>query len=367
MRLADRMASIGTLAAGLGHDISNVLLPVRAQLNAARQAAAPPCDPRVRRWIRQVERSIEYLQQLADGLHYLAIDPERTEPEATEHATDLAQWWSQTGMLLTRTLPRHVRVEVDWPRRLPPVRMAPHRLTQAVLNLIVNAGQAIPPMPARRGAAGRVRVFAKPEPSEGSSRLPGMVRLCVQDNGVGMTAEVRRRAFELFFTTKTRGMGTGLGLPLVARVVEDAGGRVELESVPGRGTCVSLLLPAAASPAKTRDKPLSAALAVSEPRVRSLLGQLLRAASVEVAERSTPGRAGIWIVDPRPGGVPAARDWLRKRGRTRRVLVLSAMPSARTRAAWLALRPIIIDDAADLVSIRSAVLRAVQAAKPEEP
>src|SRR6185295_5776682 len=207
-----------------------------------------------RKHVDEIRKSVAYLQQLADGLHFLALDPE-TEEDARGGggATDLSQWWSQTGALLSKAVPKHVRVSASFPADLPSAGLAAHGLTQAVLNLVVNAGEAIPGPTERKRRQGIVRVWARAtEDSHGA-----WVHLGVTDNGSGMTEDVKRRAFEMFFTTKPRGLGTGLGLALVRNVVERVGGRVEIESEVGKGTTVLMIVPAArtAEESKTKDGP----------------------------------------------------------------------------------------------------------------
>jgi len=226
LRLADRLASIGTLAAGLGHDMNNVLLPIRFRLDALHAKDLPD---HARTHFVEVRKSVEYLQQLADGLHLLSLDPE--DAEASAAGTDVTAWWEQVGTLLARGLPKHVRLATSWPSNLPPLAVAPHRLTQAVLNLVVNAGEAV-------GEDGKVRVWAEPFEDR------RFVRLGVTDNGHGMTPQVKRRALDPFFTTKTRGLGTGLGLSLVQGVARSAGGTVQIDSAPGGGATIVLTLPA---------------------------------------------------------------------------------------------------------------------------
>ena len=240
LRMADRMASIGTLAAGLGHDMNNVLLPVRARLNALKAAGESGKFPAAElKHVEEIRRSIAYLQQLADGLHYLALDPDDSGLSHGEHSTDLRRWWSQAGPLLAKAVPAHVRVSCLIPEGLPRIAIAAHALTQAVLNLVVNAGEAIARSPLRKRRQGLVRVWA-----ERCRNGEGWLRLAVSDNGPGMTEEASRRAFEMFFTTKPRGLGTGLGLPLVRKVIERAGGTVSIVSEAGKGTTVVARVPA---------------------------------------------------------------------------------------------------------------------------
>jgi len=116
----------------------------------------------------------------------------------------------------------------------------PVQLRQILMNLVLNARDAMP-------QGGKIRLITRAAkfPSEVE---PGIVRravsLAVQDNGCGMDAETRARLFEPFFTTKKLGEGTGLGLATVERIVSESGGRIEVESEPGRGTSIEVFLPA---------------------------------------------------------------------------------------------------------------------------
>jgi PAS domain S-box-containing protein len=360
LRVADRLASIGTLAAGLGHDMNNVLLPVRAHLNAlracvesagrraGRSGSANHTAADRRAHLDQIGRSVTYLQQLADGLHYLAMDPEiDSESRRSGETTDLRHWWSQTGVLISKAVPRHVRVSASIPGGLPRVRVALHRLTQAVLNLVVNAGEAIPPPADRRRRQGRVRVSALLDQDSAS------VRLAVADNGRGMTDEVKRRAFEMFFTTKVRGLGTGLGLALVNKVAVSAGGRVELDSTLGTGTTVTVVLPVeAGAPARSGPR---AVVSISDGRAGALIRQILDAGGASVAA-GMPARADIWVVDPAETALAEVRSWRRSRPGGR--LVLFGAPDSAV-ADWNELRPLIVERRDAFETLRSTLGRAL--------
>ncbi|CAG0984580.1 two-component system, NtrC family, sensor kinase [Phycisphaerales bacterium] len=351
LRMADRLASIGTLAAGLGHDINNVLLPVRARLNALDAAAASFSDCS-REHVRALQESISYLQQLADGLHFLALDPVSEQAASDEVSTNLADWWSRTGPLLAKAVPKHVRVTASIPAELPPVTIAPHRLTQAVLNLIVNAGEAIPI--ARKRMQGRVRVTAH--------RSACDVFLRIADNGSGMSEEVRRRAFDMFFTTKARGVGTGLGLPLVHQVITSAGGTVQIDSEVGRGTTIILTLPIAmaANGHHLRDKPLRVAIDIRDGRAAGLVRHIIESAGHQPADRPD---ADVLILEPLASLAPHARRWLAQ-SRTRRVILFGSPAGHNSR--WESLTDCILHDTSDLTPLRTCLARALESlAHPE--
>lgn len=351
LQLADRLASLGTLAAGLGHDMNNVLLPVRARLDALEHSGMTPA---ARGHVTAVRRSIGYLQHLSDGLHFLARDPDGPGVAADgEGTTNLTEWWAQFGALLRKAVPEHVNLQASFPTRLPAVNIAPHWLTQAVLNLIVNAGEAIPV--GRRGAS--VRIWAKV--GQGS----GIVRLGVTDNGRGMPAAVQRRAFDLFFTTKSRGMGTGLGLPLARKVAVRAGGDVDLRSEPGKGTTVVLVLPAANRAAPRSSTPVverrSAMISVRDHRTAALISHVLLKAGLTLRPASVrgPGIADIWVTEPSPKALAAARPWYKRSG-TRKVVLLGTPPRS-SQKAWASLSAEIIDPVDDFQVIRHVLGRAL--------
>ncbi len=337
LRTADRLATIGTLAAGLGHDMNNVLLPLRCRLDALE---AESLTAAAREHFTAVRKSADYLQQLADGLHLLALDPDDAHTSA--EGADLASWWEQVGPLLARGLPRHVRLATSWPSRLPPVGVAPHRLTQAVLNLVVNAGEAV-------GEDGKVRIWAE------ADEAGQFVRLGVSDNGHGMTPEVKRRALDPFFTTKKRGLGTGLGLSLVQGVARSAGGSVHIESAPGAGTTITLLLPAHRRPAAGPDAPPvrepEAIVSVAEPRLASLISTMLGAAGFAVRTDGDggPPRGGLWVTDASAGdALEKARVFMA--GAAGRVLVLG--PSADN---WQAIGAIPVRHPDDFEELRERI------------
>ncbi len=349
LQLADRMAALGTLAAGLGHDLNNVLLPVRARLDAMEHAHSITA---ARTHMKAMRLQVAYLQSLSDGLHALTLDPDGpSSAEGGIGSTQLTEWWRQVGPLLRKAAPRRVSVTASFPAGLPPVGIAPQWLTQAMLNLIVNAGEAI-----ADGRKGLIHVWAD---ARGDAKV---VRISVRDNGGGMSREVQRRALDLFFTTKARSMGTGLGLPLARKVALRAGGELSFTSQVGEGTTVVLELPSAAPLAELSAgrgaKRRAAAISVENGRTAALIGQVLLGAGLHIRSMvgGSPGQASIWVTDPTLTALKVAELWHARRAT--RVIALVGEATARTRHRWAALGAINLGAADDIRTIRYALSRA---------
>lgn len=342
LRNADRLASIGTLAAGLGHDMNNVLLPVRARLEAL---DASQLSTKAREHFTAVRQSIAYLQQLSDGLHLLALDPEDT---GTALATNINEWWGQVGSLIRKAVPKRVAFDTEIPPQLPEIAVAPHRLTQAILNLVVNAAEAI-------REQGQVRLGATLSP-DGQD-----VHVWVADTGEGMTPEVKRHALDPFFTTKKRGLGTGLGLSLVHGVTKAAGGSVQIDSEPGHGTTVTLVIPISRpiedfNRAAAGDPSRMAAVTIGDRRVASFIGSLLASAGYGVRKCLDGDIEGtrLWIADESEATPQAVKRYLRG-NRRRRVLILGQPQDELIDSG-----AVFIEDALDFDALRQAISHAVQ-------
>jgi hypothetical protein len=178
------------------------------------------------------------------------------------------------------------------------------------------------------------------------------VKLGVTDNGTGMTDEVKRRAFDMFFTTKPRGLGTGLGLPLVRKVVDAAGGSVEIDSEPGRGTTVVMSLPVANRGQDGRGR-LTAVVSISDGRAASLVRNLLDAGGAQAEPGEDPSAADIWVVEPSAATLVDATAWRADRPLGR--LVLFGRPARQSGAEWQALDPVTVEDPDDLDAVRAAL------------
>jgi len=343
LRLADRLASIGTLAAGLGHDMNNVLFPIRCRLDAL-DASRIPDD--LREQFQAVRRSVAYLQQLSDGLRLLSMDPEQAADSSA--MTNVQQWWRQVGPLLRKAVRNQGEFQASLSDDLPEIAVPPHRLTQAVLNLVTNAADAV-------DQEGTIRFWVEPFQN-------GLfVRFGVSDDGQGMSDEVKRQAMDPFFTTKKRGLGTGLGLSLVRGVVQSAGGTMSIDSRLNEGTSIVLNLPVARPGvgAAEDQRTITAAVTIHDPRSSSFLMTLLRAAGAEprAAPLEKPGDSDLWILEPTDDAVADAQRFLAQR--SGRQVIAFGPPSH----AWSALSAIVISDTEDFEHIRQGVEEAIAFAR----
>ncbi len=190
-----------------------------------------------------------------------------------------------------------VDVRFDIPAALWPVRLDPGQALQIVMNLAINARDAIQ-------GSGSIEIEAANKPHDGRD----FVRLTVRDDGEGMDAPTRERIFEPFFTTKALGHGTGLGLSTVYGIVEGCGGRMEVESEPGKGSAFHVLLPRAPEPELSEPspptvpagEPVTILLVEDHEGVRELAGILLRALGHEVLE-AADGESALAIVREKRG------------------------------------------------------------------
>ncbi len=338
LRVADRLASIGTLTAGLGHDMNNILFPIRCRFDALDWKRVP-AD--LKDLLEATRDTVDHLQGLCDGLRLLAVGPQ--DSRASGGTTSIAAWWRQVNPLLSKMLPDAVSLSTDLAPDLPPIKVAPHRLTQAVLNLIVNAAEAT-------RAGGRVRIWGKLDGDE------TMVTIGVTDDGVGMSGRVRQRAFDPFFTTKKRSLSTGLGLSLVHGVVTMSGGTVNIESEPGKGTTVVLKFPVAPADARSPEVPAPiqrgrAVVSLADRRRAAWVSNLLSLAGyvVEAGENGGPGDTSLWVTEPTARNLKRAKRFFAGQPRRRAIVLGSAD------ADWTRLGAVVVEDVESLESIRTAV------------
>jgi len=329
---AQKMESLGQLTGGVAHDFNN-LLAVFASALQLLERTGRPASPRM---LEAMRRAIARGTGLTR--HLLAFSRRRpVNPESIDLVTHL------TGMrtMLDATLGGNIAIQMRFERGVWPVEVDPGELELAIVNLCVNARDAMP-------GGGVITIAA--ENVSGEAARGELVRISIADSGVGMAPDVRARAFEPFFTTKDVSKGSGLGLPQVYGFTQQSGGRVTIESTVGTGTIVTMLLPRSTVEPLTAPRPVEPAslpamradpdrrghvlLVEDDPEVAALTRELLtslgfvviRVASAEAALGALANSRDIDLVLSdvmMPGGVSGlelARE-IRQRHPNLRVLL----------------------------------------------
>ncbi len=221
LRRTERLAELGTLASGMAHEIGTPMNVIQGRAEYLLQRTTEePIKKGLATIIAQVERITKIMNQL---LTFARRRPIERKP------MDLKKTIADCLDIVQERLKQHrVEVETSYAEPLPLVHADPDQMSQVLLNLVLNAIQAMP-------EGGRLSLALEPEG-------PGM-KLSVADTGSGMPAETLNKIFDPFFTTKDVGAGTGLGLTVVHGIVEDHGGAIHVYSVPGRGTTFTIHLP----------------------------------------------------------------------------------------------------------------------------
>jgi two-component system cell cycle sensor histidine kinase/response regulator CckA len=296
IRQAQRMESIGRLAGGIAHDFNNLLTVIRGytDLLLGREAH----DPETRKDLREIhgaaQRAAELTRQLLAFGRRQLMRP---------RVLDLRALVSQTEQMLRRLIGEQIRLTVSLPEELGGVRADPVQLEQVLVNLAVNARDAMPEGGQLHISGRNLDVEDPPQP-EFAEIPPGRyVLLEMSDTGVGMEADTLARVFEPFFTTKEMGKGTGLGLATVYGIVRQSQGHIVAHSRPGHGSAFQVLLPCVAGTGETaataEAKPTAPAVlygsvlvAEDEAAVRQLICRALSKTGLEVLEASD-GKAAL--------------------------------------------------------------------------
>ncbi len=249
LRHAQRMESVGELTGGIAHDFNNLLTVIQGNLQLLADLPALQADGLAPQLVAAASRAGQRGADLTGKL--LAFS--RRQPLAPR-ALDPGQMLLSLADMLRRTLGEQLQVQVEATPGLPQCLADPVQLEAALLNVAINARDAILEAAPAGGGVLLLRCGAGQRPAlegagpAGASNVASDVWFSVQDNGCGMSAAVRDRAFEPFFTTKEAGRGTGLGLSTVYGFVKQSQGHLQLNSTPGSGTLVTLYLPAMQEP-----------------------------------------------------------------------------------------------------------------------
>ena len=248
LRQSQKMEAIGKLAGGVAHDFNNLLTVIEG--NTELLASEPDTTPAAHELLQEIAAATNRAAQLTN--HLLAFSRKQTL-RAT--VFDLAETVNALAPMLRRLVGVGATLQVE----VTPSYVAADRLQldQVLLNLVVNARDATASGGSIFVRCGDVQITHPIDAVQGDQIPPGRYTLLsVRDTGTGIPADLHGRVFEPFFTTKATGEGTGLGLSMVYGLVRQSGGFVTLDSVPGRGTTIGILLPALTPPASTESPAL---------------------------------------------------------------------------------------------------------------
>jgi len=227
LRRAQRLSAQGMLAAMTAHDVTNSLGVALGHATLCRELHAD--DAALRAQFDPIIHAIKLAGSICNQFRNLATDASAAGCDEI----DLVETARAGFQMLERVVERELVFEA--PAQRLPVIADPTLIEQILVNLVLNARDAT-------GPQGRIAVRVRSQPSDDAA---APVILEVEDNGVGIPPEIQRNLFKAFFTTKRRGRGTGLGLASVLKLVKEMGGELELDSVPGRGTAMRIVLPRA--------------------------------------------------------------------------------------------------------------------------
>jgi signal transduction histidine kinase/CheY-like chemotaxis protein len=293
---AQKLEAVGRLAGGIAHDFNNLLTVMASYAAMAREGL--PADSPEAKDIDEVLKAVDRATALTRQL--LAFSRQHL---TDAHPLNLNEVVRSTESMLARLIPSNVEREVRLADALPSIVADHTQLEQVLINLVVNAVDAMP-----EGGRLTLQTSIERRAGLGTHAVPlaaeDCVCLTIGDTGVGMDAATIARVFDPFFTTKPLGKGTGLGLATVHGIVESLGGRIEVTSVPGKGTQMRVLLPAVADAALgpvqgrhplaiTAEQLASGLVLVAEddPSTRAVICRILEAGGHRVEAHETADAA----------------------------------------------------------------------------
>jgi PAS domain S-box-containing protein len=293
---SEKIESIGRLAGGIAHDFNNLLTAILGytELLLSNKGLTDPDRPDLEEIQKAGQRAAALTQQLLAYSRKQMLSPK---------VVDINQTVTGLQGMLTRLIREDIALTLDLSPEPALVKIDPTQLEQVILNLVLNARDALPGGGQIRLEVARVRLADVDVPSDHATRAEQYVRLKVIDNGVGIAPEVWPHLFEPFFTTKGIGKGTGLGLASVYGIVRQSNGFISVESEPGRGATFTMHFPlvatrearapesAAAAPSVTTGGRETILLVEDEDAVRVIVSAVLRRHGYNVLEAASPKRA----------------------------------------------------------------------------
>jgi PAS domain S-box-containing protein len=309
LRQAQKMEAIGHLTGGIAHDFNNILTSILGYIVLGEERQADGGDAKLGRYLEQAKLAAQRARDLIQQMLTFSRG-QRGE----RRALALPPLVRDSVKLLRSTLPATIELETDVEEAVPPVMMDPVQIEQVLLNLCINARDAM-------GGVGQItvgtRLVESGETSCASCRqqVTGrFVELWVRDTGPGIEPDVIERMFEPFFTTKDVGRGSGMGLSMVHGIVHDHGGHIAVDTAPGRGTVFRLRFGAAGAASAAADVAVRNGRGAAERRpqlagrvllvddeqmVGDFMAELLSNWGLDVVVKRNPVEAEGWIMrDP---------------------------------------------------------------------
>jgi CheY-like chemotaxis protein len=289
LRQAQRLSSVGLFAGGIAHDFNNLLTVILSSASLLRHLLAD--RPDVQEELREIEATAQRGAALTGQLLAFARG-EVSQPQLV----DLNELTSSTERMLRRVIGEHIELTIEPALAPTPIWGDPAQLEQVLVNLVLNARDAMP-------TGGRLRI-------ETAVRGP-YAAVTISDTGHGMTPEIMARLFEPLFTTKPKGEGTGLGLAISYGIVRQNGGHITVSSLPGEGTTFRLYFPRvesealATSPQESAEMPRGVEtilLAEDDPSVRSTAARTLGLLGYTVLE-TAHGAEALEVAAAHPGPI----------------------------------------------------------------
>ncbi|MFP4395102.1 MAG: ATP-binding protein, partial [Anaerolineales bacterium] len=369
----ERLAAVGQLAAGIAHDFNNLMAVI--VLYTQMELRSPDLPPKLRGHLRtiveQAERATDLVQQILDFGRRTAL---KRQPMS------LVPFLKEQVKLLRRTIPENIKISLNYEETDYVVNADPTRIQQAMMNLALNARDAMP-----QGGHLRIDLAGFDVTDPAAAPLPEMevgawIQIIVSDTGVGIPPAALPHIFEPFFTTKGPGEGSGLGLAQVYGIIRLHDGDIDVVSEVGQGTTFTIYLPAVSIPPRcTRDVPLSALASGNQETILIVEDdEAMRAALIGAVESlnyrvltARDGRAALAMLDeraadidlilsdlvmPELGGRALLRA-LKKRGLTTPMVILTGHPmeqelanlEAQGLTGWLR-KPLDLDQLAQMLA-----------------
>ena len=291
--ISQKMEAVGQLAGGVAHDFNNLLTVINGFTDVAIKELGDGNEG-IRRYLAEIGHAGQRAAELTQ--HLLAFSRQQMlQPEVV----DINSIVDEYAGMLQRMLGEEIKLSTQLEPKLRTVEVDPGQLGQVLMNLAVNARDAMPQGGALTITTQNVALKKAIPVAHGTLSRGSYVLLSVSDNGEGMAAETREHVFEPFFTTKEPGQGTGLGLATVVGIVEQSGGAIAVDTVPGEGTTFRVYLPRSAAPLvekkvepeKTQTGAGTILVAEDDQAVRKLVAKILLEAGYRVLVAALPSEA----------------------------------------------------------------------------